>query len=136
MTKKDQVSKLTLLGSNTRYKYKSPSWKILESFPNKHPPGYVVDIEFPEFSSLCPKTGQPDFACIKIVYEPATLCVESKSLKLYFFAYRQYGAFMETTTNKIADDIVKAIHPKELVVFGQFNPRGGVRLHVKVTRKL
>jgi len=130
--KKDDTSNLTQLGSKTtEYTYSDPNWEILESFPNKNPDNdYDVEFNFPEFTSLCPKTGQPDFATIRIVYNPDELCVETKSLKLYFFSYRNCGSFMESITNKILNDLVKAIEPKRMEVEGIFNPRGGVALTI------
>jgi 7-cyano-7-deazaguanine reductase len=128
---------LKQLGSKkTIYKLDKPSRKILESFDNKFPHrDYAVQISFPEFTSLCPKTGQPDFATISIVYTPNKKCIESKSLKLYFFAYRGYGSFMETITNTILEDLVAVLHPKRMKVIGSFNARGGVVLNVEAEYK-
>ena len=123
---------LQQLGSQkTEYKLDTPSADILEVFDNKYPTReYNIEFVFPEFTSLCPKTGQPDFATIVINYTPDKLCIESKSLKLYFFAYRQYGSFMETITNKILDDLVSVCKPKIMVVEGRFNARGGTVINV------
>lgn len=130
----DDISKLSQLGSNTTYKYDKPCADILETFPNNNPNnGYEIYLDFPEFSSLCPKTGQPDFAHISIKYVPDKQCVESKSLKLYFFAYRSQGAFMETITNKILDDFVQACSPRYCEVVGNFAPRGALKIVVKAT---
>ena len=128
---------LKSLGSQkTEYKTDEPSTLILEAFGNKYSNrDYVIDISFPEFTSSCPKTGQPDFATIYISYIPNKLCVESKSLKLYFFAFRNYGSFMETITNKILDDLVTVIQPKRMKVIGKFNARGGTFLNVTATHK-
>ena len=128
----DDVSGLTQLGSqSTEYKYAEPSSDMLETFPNKFPGRqYQVDLEFPEFTSLCPKTGQPDFATIRILYVPNGLCIETKSLKLYLFAWRNSGTFMETITNTIRDDLVRVLDPLDLEVTGDFNPRGGIKLIV------
>lgn len=128
----DDTSGLTKLGSNTtEYKYDSPSFDILETFPNKHGQGYTVKLEFEEFTSLCPKTGQPDFGKIEITYIPDEVCVESKSLKLYFFSWRNQGAFMESIVNTIRDDFVKACDPQYVQVRGDFASRGGVRIIVE-----
>jgi len=100
---------------------------VLETFtnPQRHTE-YTIEIEAPEFTCLCPKTGQPDFATIAISYAPADLCVESKSLKLYLFSFRQTGAFHEDVTNKIATDLYKLLKPLWLQVTGKFNARGGI----------
>ena len=90
-------------------------------------------MDCPEFTCLCPVTGQPDFARIKIRYIPDALCVELKSLKLYLWSYRNEGAFHEAVTNKIASDIVKAISPRWMEITGEFNVRGGITTSVVVT---
>ena len=129
---KDKVEHLQQLGSKrTDYKYDAPSMEILETFPNRYPKrDYNIQFVFPEFTSLCPKTGQPDFATIEINYVPKGLCIESKSLKMYFFAYRTYGSFMETITNKILEDLVAVCSPKWMSVQGKFNARGGTVINV------
>lgn len=130
----NQHSDLKSLGSGkTDYKYDFPSKSILEFFPNNFPEDYLVTLTFNEFTSLCPKTGQPDFAKIQIEYIPHYRCVETKSLKLYFFAFRQYGSFMESIVNKIKDDLVEILEPKEIDVIGTFNPRGGIELVVRAS---
>ncbi len=102
--------------------------KNLETFPNPRPGRrYEIRFECPEFTCLCPMTGQPDFATISIVYTPDELCVELKSLKLYLWSYRDEGAFHEAVVNKILDDLVAAIRPLELEVKGEFFVRGGIR---------
>ena len=107
---------------------------ILETFQNQYPEReYEIDISCPEFTCVCPKTGQPDFATITIKYVPAELCIELKSLKLYIYAYRNEGAFHEHVTNKILDDIVEACGPIRAEVTGDFNVRGGIRTVVKAT---
>lgn len=107
---------------------------ILETFQNQYPEReYEIDISCPEFTCVCPKTGQPDFATITIKYVPAELCIELKSLKLYIYAYRNEGAFHEHVTNKILDDIVEACGPIRAEVTGDFNVRGGIRTIVKAT---
>ncbi|MGA7671740.1 MAG: preQ(1) synthase [Nitrolancea sp.] len=109
----------------------SPS-KTLETFPNPSPErDYEINISTPEFTCVCPMTGQPDFATITVNYVPDQLCVELKSLKLYFWSYRNEGAFHEKVTNTILDDLVAAISPRRATVTGDFNVRGG--LHTVVT---
>jgi 7-cyano-7-deazaguanine reductase len=108
----------------------------LETFPNPHadlPEGrwYEVELECPEFTCLCPRTGQPDFATIRIRYVPDETCVELKSLKLYLWSYRDQGGFHEDVTNRILDDLVAATQPREMTVEGDFKLRGGI--HTVVT---
>ena len=124
---------LKQLGSQkTKYKLDEPNRKILEVFENKYSGrDYTIQFVFPEFTSLCPKTGQPDFATIEVNYIPNMLCIESKALKLYFFAYRQYGSFMETITNKILEDLVYVCQPRWMEVKGEFNARGGTLINVR-----
>ena len=106
----------------------------LETFPNPHPQRpYLIRFERPEFTCLCPKTGQPDFATIIIEYTPADTCVELKSLKLYLWSYRNEGAFHEAVTNQICDDLVAAISPRSVTVTGKFWVRGGNTTSVVVT---
>ena len=103
-----------------------PSRK-LETFPNPRPGReFSIHFECPEFTCVCPKTGQPDFATITIDYVPGDLCVELKSLKLYLWSYRDEGSFHEAVTNQILDDLVAAIAPRSMVVEGAFNVRGGI----------
>lgn len=107
--------------------------KELEVFPNPHPErDYVISFGCPEFTCLCPRTGQPDFATIRIRYVPDQLCVELKSLKLYFWSYRNEGAFHEAVTNRIMDDIVAATKPRFIEVVGDFMVRGGIHTVVTV----
>jgi 7-cyano-7-deazaguanine reductase len=104
----------------------SPS-KTLETFPNPKPErDYVIRFECPEFTCLCPKTGQPDFATIRVEYVPDALCVELKSWKLYLWSFRDEGAFHEAVTNRILDDLVAAIAPRRARVEGDFKVRGGI----------
>lgn len=103
----------------------------LETFPNQFP-DYEIKIEFPEFTSVCPKTGLPDFGTIVIRYVPKEHCVELKSLKMYMLAYRNLGIFYENAVNRILDDIVKACRPVSADVSGEFNPRGGIKSVVEV----
>ena len=106
--------------------------KILETFSNPRPQrDYEINMECPEFTCVCPRTGQPDFANIRVRYVPAELCVELKSLKLYLWSYRNEGAFHEAVVNQILDDLVRAIRPKSMTVVGDFNVRGGI--HTTVT---
>src|SRR6476620_4807827 len=109
---------------------------ILESFPNPKPQrDYTIRCEFPEFTSMCPVTGQPDFATITIEYVPDRLCVEMKSLKLYFLAYRNKGIFYESVVNTILDDLVATLRPRQMTVTGDFAPRGGTRGVVTATHR-
>jgi len=98
----------------------------LETFPNQFP-DYEIKIEFPEFTSVCPKTALPDFGTIEICYVPKQRCVELKSLKMYMLAYRNMGIFYENAVNRILEDIVKACQPVRASVTGEFNPRGGIK---------
>jgi 7-cyano-7-deazaguanine reductase len=103
----------------------------LETFPNQFPHReYEIEITCPEFTSVCPKTGQPDFGTIIIHYIPAASCIELKSLKLYLFDYRNRGIFYEHVVNTILDDLVAACRPRQMTVVGQFTPRGGITTRV------
>ncbi len=105
----------------------APSAAQLETFANPNPGrDYTIEIVCPEFTSLCPKTGQPDFGVITFIYTPAALCVELKSLKLYLQRYRNQGAFYETVVNRLLDDFVAACRPRRCRVVGAFTPRGGI----------
>jgi 7-cyano-7-deazaguanine reductase len=107
--------------------------RSLETFPNPNPGrDYVIRFECPEFTCLCPKTGQPDFATIRIEYVPDQVCVELKSWKLYLWSYRNEGAFHEAVTNRILEDLVAAIAPRRLRVEGDFMVRGGIHTTVVV----
>src|ERR1700724_1368849 len=109
----------------------APSPSQLETFPNPNPGrDYVIEIVCPEFTSLCPKTGQPDFGTITFTYSPAGACVELKSLKLYLQRYRNQGAFYETVVNRLLDDFVSACQPRRCRVVGAFTPRGGITTRV------
>ncbi len=100
----------------------------LETFPNPQPNrDYEVEVRCPEFTSLCPKTGLPDFGEIRITYVPDRLCVELKSLKYYLIEFRNRGIFYEQVTNQILDDLVAACRPRRMVVTGDFTPRGGIK---------
>lgn len=109
--------------------------KELEVFDNPHPDrDYTISFECPEFTCLCPRTGQPDFATIRIRYVPDRRCVELKSLKLYLWSYRNEGAFHEAVTNRILDDISAAVAPRFIEVVGDFLVRGGIHTVVTVRR--
>ena len=100
----------------------------IDTFPNPYPSRhYEINIECPEFTCLCPKTGQPDFATLRIRYTPGPKCIELKALKLYLHGYRDQGAFHEKVTNQILDDLVAACDPVRFEVVGDFNPRGGIK---------
>lgn len=127
---KEELKGVTLLGNqNTKYENDyNPS--VLETFINKHPEqDYLVSFNCPEFTSLCPKTGQPDFAKIIINYIPREKMVESKSLKLYLFSFRNHGDFHEDCVNMIKNDLVNLMRPKYLEVIGIFNARGGISIY-------
>lgn len=101
--------------------------QTLETFANPGPDrDYTIHIEIPEFTCLCPKTGQPDFAILKLDYVANQLCVELKSLKLYIWSYRNQGAFHEAVTNKILDDLVQVLQPRFMRLTAEFNVRGGL----------
>jgi 7-cyano-7-deazaguanine reductase len=127
------------LGKPTTYVYDDPSPSVLESVPNpfadkSQNPNAVVGslhIVAPEFTCLCPITGQPDFATIVIDYVPRKLCVESKSLKIYLGRFRQFREFHEACVNRIANDLINLLDPQTLTVQGQFTPRGGIPLWPK-----
>lgn len=103
------------------------SASLLETFPNQFPGReYEVEITCPEFTAVCPKTGQPDFGTVIIRYVPGDKVVELKSLKLYLFSYRDRGIFYEHSINTILDDLVQAVQPRRMTVIGDFRPRGGI----------
>jgi len=100
---------------------------MLETFPNQFPDReYEIEITCPEFTAVCPKTGQPDFGTIVITYVPGATCIELKSLKLYLFSYRDRGIFYEHSINTMLDDFVVACQPRRMQVVGHFTPRGGI----------
>lgn len=130
MSKRDEKELETLqLGSEkTEYNFDYRP-EVLEVFENKHQENdYFVKFNCPEFTSLCPKTGQPDFATIYISYVPDKLMVESKSLKLYLFSFRNHGDFHEDCVNIIMKDLIKVLDPKYIEVWGKFTPRGGISI--------
>ena len=110
--------------------------KDLETFPNPNPErDYEISFEAPEFTCLCPMTGQPDFATIRIRYVPDTKCVELKSLKTYLWSFRNEGAFHEAVTNRIAGDLIALLDPRFMEVEGDFYIRGGIKTRIKVTHR-
>ena len=125
---KKSAPPLTQLGQKsilTPAQIESPR-TILEAFANPRPGReYEIEFIFPEFTSMCPVTGQPDFATITLTYVPNKLCVEMKSLKLYYLAYRNKGIFYEGVVNTVLDDLAAVLKPKRMSVVGQFMPRGG-----------
>jgi len=107
----------------------------LETFVNPSEADYTIRMQIPEFTCLCPKTGQPDFATLDLEYVPAGLCVELKSLKLYIWSFRDRGAFHEAVTNEIADHLARAMDPRFLRLTARFNVRGGIYTSVVVERR-
>ena len=106
---------------------------LLETFPNQFPQReYTIEIRCPEFTSVCPKTGQPDFGVLTFTYTPADRCVELKSLKLYLQQFRNEGIFYEHATNRILDDLVAAVQPRQMTLLAEFTPRGGISTNVTV----
>ena len=131
MAKAKASHRLTLLGKSEARLPASPSEARLETFPNPAPRNYRIRFETADFTSLCPITGQADFATITIEYVPAALCVESKSLKFYLASYRNERAFNEAVTNRILDDFVGACAPREALITAEFSARGGIALTVR-----
>lgn len=124
-------SGLTLLKKNHKDYPDSPEKAKIETFRNAYPGrDYVITFDCPEFTSLCPITGQPDFGHIIINYIAKEKCIESKALKLYLFSYRNHNTFHEVAVNTILDDLVAACDPKWMQVIGDFMPRGGIAIHV------
>ena len=131
MAKPKASTRLTLLGRSEARIPTSPSEAKLETFPNPTRRNYRIRFETADFTSLCPVTGQADFAQITIEYVPDALCIESKSLKFYLASYRNERAFNEAVTNRILDDFVKACAPREATVTAEFSARGGIGLTVR-----
>jgi len=127
----NKTAKLTLLGKSEARLPSSPTKARLETFPNPARRQYRIRFETADFTSLCPVTGQTDFAQITIEYVPDALCVESKSLKFYLASYRNEHAFNEAVTNRILDDFVRTCSPREAVVTAEFSARGGIALTVR-----
>ena len=130
MRNKQELEGLTLLGNQHNNYPTDYTPEVLETFINKHPENeYLVTFDCPEFTTLCPKTGQPDFGHIYITYIPREQMVESKSLKLYLFSFRNHGDFHEDCVNIIMKDLVKLLDPKYIEVMGFFRPRGGISIY-------
>lgn len=126
---KRETDTLTLLGNQGTAYITDYNKEVLETFDNKHPDhDYFVKFNCPEFTSLCPITGQPDFATITISYVPDVKMVESKSLKLYLFGFRNHGDFHEDCINVIMEDLIHLMDPKYIEVWGKFTPRGGISI--------
>jgi len=116
---------------NNKPQIKPTAVPLLEVFPNPEPDReYEIEISCPEFTSVCPKTGQPDFGELLITYAPLKTCIELKSLKLYLQQFRNTGIFYEAATNKILNDLAKACAPRRMVVVSQWRPRGGIATKV------
>ena len=112
---------------------KSPDGPI-ECFPNRHPDRYYeIKIVAPEFTAVCPRTGQPDFAALTLIYVPDQSCLELKSIKLYLQSYRNRGIFHEHVTNSILDDFVRSCRPRRMTLIGEFNARGGIATTITAT---
>lgn len=131
MKKANKSGRLTLLGRSEAKIPASPAEARLETFPNPARREYWIHFETDDFTSLCPITGQADFAQIEISYVPDRLCVETKSLKFYLASFRNERAFNEAVTNRILDDFVAAARPREALVIAQFSARGGIALKVE-----
>ena len=130
--KRNKYKNLTILQSSETSYPESPDQARLETFDNQYSDrDYWITFDCPEFTSRCPITNQPDFGKITIRYIPEKKCIESKSLKLYLFSFRNYNTFHEEVVNRILDDIVKASEPRKAMVIGDFNPRGGISIKVE-----
>ena len=127
-----RFDKLTLLSANEKRYPKKPGDAKLECFDNLYADrDYVIEFDCPEYTSLCPVTGQPDFGHITVRYIPDKLCIESKSLKLYLYSFRNANIFHEESVNSLLDAIVKTCAPRKAEVIGKFRPRGGIAINVK-----
>ena len=133
MPKRRRPKGLTLLGRSETGVPAKPSVAILETFPNPAPRPYWIRFESADFTSLCPITGQADFAEITVEYQPAKRCLETKSLKFYLASYRNQRAFNEEVTNRILDHLVAACQPRKMIVRAEFAARGGICLTVNVS---
>ncbi len=130
----ERYGKLTLLAASERRYPKTPEEAKLEVFDNVYiDRDYVIEFDCPEYTSLCPVTGQPDFGHIVLRYIPDKLCIESKSLKLFLYSFRNENTFHEEAVNRILDAVVKACAPRCAEVTGRFRPRGGIAINVKAT---
>jgi len=128
----DPYKDLTLLKQTESQYPDSPDEAQLETFENRYKHrDYWITFECPEFTSRCPITNQPDFGKVTIRYIADERCIESKALKLYLFSYRNFGTFHEEVVNRILEDIVAACHPRQIIVYGDFNPRGGISIKVE-----
>ena len=128
----EEYNELTILSSSETIYPESPDEAKLETFENQYSNrDYWIIFECPEFTSRCPITNQPDFGKITIRYIPNNRCIESKSLKLYLFSFRNHNTFHEEVVNRILDDIVTACQPRRAAVSGDFNPRGGISIKVE-----
>jgi 7-cyano-7-deazaguanine reductase len=136
MSDKERLAKLTLLSKNENNYFTSPDDAPLEVFENLYPNrDYKITFDCPEFTALCPVTSQPDFGHIKITYIADKTCVESKSLKMYLYAFRNHNSFHEEVVNRILEDIVAVCNPREITVYGDFRPRGGIALQIEASHK-
>jgi 7-cyano-7-deazaguanine reductase len=134
MKRKHKYAGLTLLGNSQAGFPKSPRQAALEVFANPQPQrDYSIRIDCPNFTSLCPVTGQPDFADIAVEYVPDTQCIETKSLKFYLASYRNTKSFNEAVINRILDDLVRSCRPRRMRIEGRFAARGGLALSVVAT---
>ncbi len=134
--KDEHLNELTLLRQNENQYPTSPDEAKLETFGNRYPDrDYWIEFDCPEFTSLCPVTNQPDFGAISIRYIPDQKCVESKSLKLFLFSFRNHNTFHEEVVNRVLDEFVAACDPRECIVEGDFNPRGGISLTITASHK-
>ena len=132
--KAERFNKLTLLKSGYTNYPTAPGETQLETFDNLYSDrDYVIEFDCPEYTSLCPVTGQPDFGHIIVRYIPDKLCIESKSLKLFLFSFRNCNTFHEEAANHILDALVRACAPRKAEVIGKFRPRGGIAINVKAT---
>jgi 7-cyano-7-deazaguanine reductase len=130
----DASGRIGIIGQTTERRLPTPHQQTLEVFPNPHPKReYEIEHTCPEFTSVCPITGQPDFATIHIHYVPGESCVELKSLKLYLWKFRDEGHFYEDVTNLILDDLVAVMDPLRIQVTGEFNVRGGIHSIVRAS---
>ena len=131
---KSRFASLTLLKQNEHHYPQSPEEASLETFKNLYADrDYIIEFDCPEFTSLCPVTGQPDFGHITVRYTPDKLCVESKSLKLYLFSFRSCNTFHEEAVNRILSDLTAACKPRWMEVIGDFMPRGGIAIKVRAS---
>jgi 7-cyano-7-deazaguanine reductase len=132
--KSTKYGSLTLLGRPVSHYPSAPSAKTIETFQNEYADRrYLIKFECADFTSLCPVTGQPDFAKITIEYVPGARCIETKSLKFYLASYRNTRSFNEEIVNRILDDLVAACSPQEALVYGEFAARGGISLSVEAS---